>query len=115
MRLPGARRATGDGASPSGKAPGFGPGIRRFESCRPSQLESRRSMTKALKIFTGNANPSLARAICDRLGIELGRADVSKFSDGEISVELGENVRERLKAIELERCPQIVDAVLPRD
>jgi ribose-phosphate pyrophosphokinase len=50
-------------------------------------------MTNNLKVFTGNANPSLARAICGNLGIDLGRADVSRFSDGEINVELGENVR----------------------
>jgi ribose-phosphate pyrophosphokinase len=50
-------------------------------------------MTKSLKVFTGNANPTLARAICDYLGIDLGRAEVKTFSDGEISVELGENAR----------------------
>jgi ribose-phosphate pyrophosphokinase len=50
-------------------------------------------MSKNLKVFTGNASPVLARAICDYLGIELGRAEVKTFSDGEISVELGENAR----------------------
>jgi ribose-phosphate pyrophosphokinase len=50
-------------------------------------------MSKNLKVFTGNANPALARAICDYLGIEIGRAEVKTFSDGEISVELGENAR----------------------
>jgi ribose-phosphate pyrophosphokinase len=47
----------------------------------------------ALKIFTGNSNPGLARNICDRLGLELGLAEVKTFSDGEVRVELGENVR----------------------
>jgi ribose-phosphate pyrophosphokinase len=46
-----------------------------------------------LKVFTGNANPGLAQAICDYLDVELGRADVRQFSDGETNVELGENVR----------------------
>jgi ribose-phosphate pyrophosphokinase len=46
-----------------------------------------------IKIFSGNANPGLARAICEHIGIELGRADVKTFSDGEISVELGDNAR----------------------
>jgi ribose-phosphate pyrophosphokinase len=46
-----------------------------------------------MKIFTGRANPVLAQSICDYLDLELGRADVRNFSDGEIYVELGENVR----------------------
>jgi ribose-phosphate pyrophosphokinase len=50
-------------------------------------------MTRSIRIFTGNANPRLAQAICDYLQIELGRAEVKNFSDGETSVELGENVR----------------------
>jgi ribose-phosphate pyrophosphokinase len=50
-------------------------------------------MIDSMRVFTGNANPALARAICDCLGIELGRAEVTTFSDGELNVELGENVR----------------------
>ncbi len=50
-------------------------------------------MTKAMKVFTGRANNALALSICDYLDMELGRADVRNFSDGEIYVELGENVR----------------------
>ncbi|MCB1645610.1 MAG: ribose-phosphate pyrophosphokinase [Pseudomonadales bacterium] len=46
-----------------------------------------------LKIFTGNAHPQLARRVVDRLRIELGSADVGRFSDGEVSVEIHENVR----------------------
>ncbi len=49
--------------------------------------------TYGLKIFTGNSNPELAQKICDSLEIPLGRALVSTFSDGEIRVEIGENVR----------------------
>ncbi len=48
-----------------------------------------------LRVFTGNANPELARKICEELGISLGQALVSTFSDGEIRVEIGENVRGR--------------------
>ncbi len=48
-----------------------------------------------LRIFTGNANPELARKICDDLDISLGQAQVTTFSDGEIRVEIGENVRGR--------------------
>ncbi len=46
-----------------------------------------------LKIFTGNANPALAKDICDTLGIELGRSMIRVFSDGENHVQIQENVR----------------------
>ena len=46
-----------------------------------------------LKIFTGNANPALAAEICAHLGIELGKAMVRGFSDGEIYLQIRENVR----------------------
>lgn len=48
-----------------------------------------------LMVFTGNANPDLARKIVEHLGMELGEASVSQFSDGEIAVELLDNVRGR--------------------
>ncbi|MEK6618710.1 MAG: ribose-phosphate pyrophosphokinase [Nitrospirota bacterium] len=50
-------------------------------------------MDKELKLFTGNANPALAREICGHLGISLGEATVSSFSDGEIRVRIEESVR----------------------
>jgi ribose-phosphate pyrophosphokinase len=50
-------------------------------------------MRVGLKIFTGNANPNLAQAITRYMGIPLGAAMVSSFSDGEIQVEFRENVR----------------------
>ena len=50
-------------------------------------------MPNKMKIFTGNANPAIAREICDYLSLPLGVAEVKQFSDGEISVEIGENVR----------------------
>ena len=48
-----------------------------------------------LMVFTGNANPELAQKIVNFLGIPLGEASVSQFSDGEIAVELLVNVRGR--------------------
>jgi len=48
-----------------------------------------------LMVFTGNANPDLARKIVEHLGMTLGEASVSQFSDGEIAVELNVNVRGR--------------------
>lgn len=46
-----------------------------------------------LAIFTGNAHPELAKTVADHLHIPLGKADVTRFSDGEIAVEINENVR----------------------
>src|SRR6201989_789498 len=46
-----------------------------------------------LMVFTGNANPALAQEVVKILGIPLGKAMVSRFSDGEIMVEIQENVR----------------------
>ncbi|MDO5091589.1 MAG: ribose-phosphate pyrophosphokinase [Cardiobacteriaceae bacterium] len=46
-----------------------------------------------MTVFTGNANPQLARQIVQHLGLPLGNAHVGKFSDGEIQVEIRENVR----------------------
>jgi ribose-phosphate pyrophosphokinase len=46
-----------------------------------------------LMVFTGNANPELALDVASQLGIPLGKAVVSKFSDGEVMVEINENVR----------------------
>jgi len=48
-----------------------------------------------IKIFTGNSNPPLAQEICDHLSVGLGNATVRTFSDGEIQVEITDNVRGR--------------------
>lgn len=50
-------------------------------------------MPEGIKLFTGNAHKGLAKEIADNLDIPLGDATVSKFSDGEITVHLNENVR----------------------
>ena len=46
-----------------------------------------------LKILSGNANRELAERICSFVGVEIGKANVSNFSDGEIQVEIEESVR----------------------
>ncbi|ASM78455.1 Ribose-phosphate diphosphokinase/pyrophosphokinase [Vitreoscilla filiformis] len=46
-------------------------------------------------LFTGNANPVLAQEIAAHLGAELGKASIGRFSDGEVTVEIQQNVRER--------------------
>ena len=48
-----------------------------------------------MRIFTGNANPKLAEAVVKHMNISLGRCIVGRFSDGEVMVELLENVRGR--------------------
>jgi len=50
-------------------------------------------MSKSIKLFTGNANPELAKSICKHLNESLGDAVVRDFSDGEIMVEISENIR----------------------
>jgi ribose-phosphate pyrophosphokinase len=46
-----------------------------------------------MMVFSGNANPDLAKSVVQRLNIPMGDAEVSKFSDGEVAIELNDNVR----------------------
>jgi ribose-phosphate pyrophosphokinase len=50
---------------------------------------------EGISIFSGNSNPELARKICDYLNLSLGDAQVKTFSDGEIQIEIDENVRSK--------------------
>jgi ribose-phosphate pyrophosphokinase len=52
-------------------------------------------MLDKIKVFSGNSNPTLAHKICDALAVPLGAARVRRFSDGEVMVEINENVRGR--------------------
>ena len=51
------------------------------------------SESSTLKVFTANANVELAEKVCEELGVELGDGRVTKFSDGEIAVDIFETVR----------------------
>jgi len=65
---------------------------------RTEKLQARIGETLAsdrLSVFTGNANPRLAEDVVRHLNIHLGRAKVGRFSDGEVMVEILENVRGR--------------------
>ena len=62
-----------------------------------------------LKLFAGNANPDLAREICAFLSVPLGAALVKRFSDGEINVDIGENVRGADVFIVQPTCPPVND------
>jgi ribose-phosphate pyrophosphokinase len=59
----------------------------------------------SIAVFTGNANPELADEITRHLRVPLGRADVARFSDGEVNVEIMENVRGRDVFIVQPTCP----------
>jgi ribose-phosphate pyrophosphokinase len=65
-----------------------------------------------MRIFTGNANPGLAQAVCKHLNISLGRAVVGRFSDGEVMVELLENVRGRDVFILQSTCAPTNDSLM---
>jgi ribose-phosphate pyrophosphokinase len=65
-----------------------------------------------LKIFTGNANPELAKEICAYLCIPLGSAMVKRFSDGEINVEIRDNVRGVDVFIIQPTCPPVNDHLM---
>ncbi|MBI2711466.1 MAG: ribose-phosphate pyrophosphokinase [Bdellovibrio sp.] len=63
-------------------------------------------------ILSGNANRPLAERICEKLGKPLGRADVRRFSDGEIFVEIGENVRGRDVYVIQSTCRPVNDTLM---
>src|SRR5499426_530578 len=90
--------------------------MRRFESSRPNQSESRGGVADAmpyeLKLFTGNAHRALAEEIAACLCIPLGQAEVTRFSDGEIFVQLDENVRGTDAFIVQPTCPPVNDSLM---
>ena len=68
--------------------------------------------TDSIALFTGNANPTLAHDIARHLQIPLGRAYVGRFSDGEVNIELIENVRGRDVFIVQPTCPPANDNLM---
>ncbi|MDH5299467.1 MAG: ribose-phosphate pyrophosphokinase [Desulfobulbaceae bacterium] len=69
-------------------------------------------MPNRMQIFSGNANPELARDICKHLDIPLSEAEVRTFSDGEIFVEIGENVRGSDVFVIQPTCPPVNDHLM---
>jgi ribose-phosphate pyrophosphokinase len=65
-----------------------------------------------MALFTGSANPALAHDIARHLMVPLGRASVGRFSDGEVNVELMENVRGRDVYIVQSTCPPANDHLM---
>jgi ribose-phosphate pyrophosphokinase len=63
-------------------------------------------------VLSGNANRPLAQKICDKLGKNLGHAEVKRFSDGEVFVEVGENVRGRDVYVIQSTCRPVNDTLM---
>jgi ribose-phosphate pyrophosphokinase len=63
-------------------------------------------------ILSGNANRPLAEKICEKLGKTLGHADIRRFSDGELFVEIGENVRGRDVYVVQSTCRPVNDTLM---
>jgi len=60
-------------------------------------------------VFSGNSNPKLAQKICNYLNVPMGEAKVKTFSDGEIQIEIDENVRSKDVFIIQSTCPPVND------
>ena len=69
-------------------------------------------MSRELMIFSGNANPALAHEICAYLGVKLGDATVSSFSDGEIRVRIEQNVRGADVFVVQSSCEPVNDSLM---
>jgi ribose-phosphate pyrophosphokinase len=69
-------------------------------------------MPYELKLFSGNANRALAEEIAASLGTTLGQAEVSRFSDGEIFVQIDENVRGADIFVVQPTCPPVNDSLI---
>lgn len=66
----------------------------------------------SFKVFSGNANPALAKKICDILGVPLSETRVSKFADGEIDAHILENVRGEDCYVVQPTCPPVNDNLM---
>ena len=69
-------------------------------------------MPKSISLFSGNANPALAAAIAGSLEVPLARVKIGRFSDGEIAVEIGENVRGLDVYVLQSTCTPVNDALM---
>lgn len=69
-------------------------------------------MTKELKLFSGNAHRALAAEIAHYLKVPLGDADVTRFSDGEVFVQINENVRGTDVFVVQPTCPPVNDNLM---
>ncbi len=69
-------------------------------------------MSERLKVFSGNANRELAEEICDNLHVQLGEANIGRFSDGEIRLQIMQNVRGDDVFVVQPTCPPVNDHIM---
>lgn len=69
-------------------------------------------MADGLKVFAGSSHPGLAREICDELGIGLGRAHTTRFSNENLKVKIDENVREQDVFVVQTACPPLHENIV---
>jgi len=69
-------------------------------------------MPNIMKVFSGNANQEMTKEICEHLGIPQSKIELRRFSDGEIFVEIGENVRGTDVFVVQPTCPPVNDHLM---
>lgn len=69
-------------------------------------------ISQHMKVFTGRANPFLAQEICWYLDLPLGRADVGRFPNGEIRIQIEESVRGGDVFVVQPTCPPVNDHIM---
>ena len=79
---------------------------------KQSMAKTRSYELPKIEILAGNATPDLAASIARALGVRLGKAQVDRFSDGEISVEVLDNIRGRDVFIVQSTCPPVNDNLM---
>src|SRR3954447_24147901 len=70
------------------------------------------STTAGLKVFSGSTHPSLAKEICDCLGIPLGQAHTLRFSNENLKIKIDENVREEDVFVVQTSSPPLSESIL---
>lgn len=69
-------------------------------------------MWSRLTLFAGNSNPPLTEKLCSQLGIRPGKALITRFCDGEVRVEIGENVRGKDTYVLQSTCPPVNENIM---
>lgn len=76
-----------------------------------ASMNTNKQFAEQAIIFSGNANLALAEKIATQLGIELGSAKISKFNDGEISIQIKESVRSKHVFVIQSTCPSATQSI----
>jgi ribose-phosphate pyrophosphokinase len=87
-------------------------GAEQQRGLKAPMAQRMRVMNDQLKIFTGTANPALTRAICKYLGIDVGKINIGRFPDNEISLKIEEDVRGRDVFLIQPTCPPVNENVM---